>query len=65
MSSRAQHATFPLFHPGLVPSLSDEPVLIEGMKVLFDEKVGLYPVRLDVKKRRKEGHGSGDRRRRD
>jgi hypothetical protein len=65
MSSRAQHATFPLFHPGLVPALSDEPVLIEGMKVLFDEKVGLYPVRLDVKKRRKGNHGTRERRRRD
>ena len=65
MSTRAQHATFPLFHPGLVPALSDEPVLIEGMKVLFDEKVGLYPVRLDVKKRKKDTNGSGARRRRD
>lgn len=28
---------------------SGEPIMLEGMKVLFDEKVGLYPVDLEAK----------------
>jgi hypothetical protein len=27
-------------------ALADEPVLVDGMKVVFDIKVGLYPVSL-------------------
>lgn len=33
--------------PGvLAMTLSEEPVLLDGMKVLFDTKVTLYPVTL-------------------
>ncbi|HKP20594.1 MAG TPA: hypothetical protein VJT68_03700 [Thermoleophilaceae bacterium] len=37
---------FPSRPGGLAMTLSDEPVLIDGMKVLFDTKVTLYPVTL-------------------
>jgi hypothetical protein len=30
----------------LATALADEPVLVDGMKVVFDIKVGLYPVSL-------------------
>jgi hypothetical protein len=39
-----------------------EPIMLEGMKVLFDEKVGLYPVELVAKapqKRRREAEHDG------
>ncbi len=38
--------------PGVRPRGRDaggEPVMLEGMKVLFDDKVGLYPVTLIAK----------------
>jgi hypothetical protein len=39
---------FPLGSPGLVGALSEtEPLLIEGMRVVFDEKVALFPVTLE------------------
>jgi hypothetical protein len=37
---------FPSRPGDLALTLSDEPVLIDGMKVLFDTKVTLYPVTL-------------------
>ena len=37
---------FPSRPGDLAMTLSDEPVLIDGMKVLFDTKVALYPVTL-------------------
>ena len=37
---------FPSRPGDLTLTLSDEPVLIDGMKVLFDTKVALYPVTL-------------------
>ena len=37
---------FPSQPGGLSLSLSDDPVLIDGMKVAFDTKVALYPVTL-------------------
>ena len=37
---------FPASLSALSLSFAEEPVLIDGMKVLFDEKVVLYPVTL-------------------
>jgi hypothetical protein len=37
---------FPSRPGDLAMTLSDEPVLIDSMKVLFDTKVALYPVTL-------------------
>lgn len=38
----------PLQENGATPR-SASPVMLEGMKVLFDDKVGLYPVDLVAK----------------
>lgn len=44
-------------------ALSDDaqPVLLNGMKVVFDQKVALYPVRLS-KKKKEEAAGASDER---
>lgn len=34
---------------GLVQAPAGTPVMLEGMKVMFDDKVGLYPVDLVAK----------------
>lgn len=31
---------------GYAPDQPEQPVFLEGMKVLFDDKAGLYPVNL-------------------
>lgn len=41
---------FPLLSNELARSFSDEPILIDGMKLQFDEKVALYPVTVEVQK---------------
>ena len=50
---------------------SADQVMLEGMKVLFDDKVGLYPVTLvakpahrgsDAERREKRGHGHATKR---
>jgi hypothetical protein len=38
---------FPEDRGGKARALGDEPILIDGMKVLFDTKVALFPVTLD------------------
>ena len=43
-----QMTSFPIGHGGLAAMLSDDPVLIDGMKVQFEEKVPLYPVTLEA-----------------
>ncbi|BDA75144.1 hypothetical protein RIVM261_033190 [Rivularia sp. IAM M-261] len=40
---------FPHFAFGLTYSFSNEPILLNGMKVIFDQPVGLYPVNLESK----------------
>jgi len=41
---------FPMeVRPDLAPVLRQEPILLDGLRVLFDEKVGLYPVTLEEK----------------
>jgi hypothetical protein len=51
--------------PGhLADTLSDEGITIDGMKVLFDQKVALYPVTLkpgaDVPESRRPAEGDRD-----
>ena len=49
--------------PGeLALTLSDEPVLIDGMKVLFDTKVTLYPVTLKPGSDADDGRPAEERR---
>lgn len=38
---------FPVLPPGFAHGLAEEPILLDGMKVLFDLRVGLYPVQLE------------------
>lgn len=40
---------FPQFSSGLASSLSNERILLNGMKVIFDQPVGVYPVNLESK----------------
>lgn len=46
MSFSEQTTVFPTTLSTFSLSLAEEPVLIDGMKVLFDEKVALYPITL-------------------
>ena len=45
----SRHTRFPDLASEFSGALADEPVLLDGMKVLFDRKVGLYPVNLEQK----------------
>lgn len=48
--------------PGGSEPRPDRPILLEGMKVLFDDKVGLFPVTLVATPGRRESrpsHGDG------
>lgn len=45
-TASAGPTALPLGLGDLVGALADAPVLIDGMRVQFDEKVALYPVRL-------------------
>ncbi|MBW4419905.1 MAG: hypothetical protein KME13_11850 [Myxacorys californica WJT36-NPBG1] len=40
---------FPSIQLGLNYALSNEPILLNGMKVIFDQPVGVYPVTLESK----------------
>ena len=47
MSTSTQPRVFPIASPrDFAAALADDPILIDGMKVVFDVKVGLYPVSL-------------------
>jgi len=52
---------FPSRPGDLAMTLSDDPVLIDGMKVLFDTKVTLYPVTLKPGEEPDRDERSGDR----
>lgn len=43
------YSIFPWAPSGLNYALANEPVLLNGMKVIFDQPVGLYPVNLESK----------------
>jgi hypothetical protein len=48
MSGRATPQTvFPILPAGLHRALQDQPVLLEGMEVEFDQRVALTPVALE------------------
>lgn len=40
---------FPASQPGFNYALTDEPILLNGMKVIFDQQVPVYPVTLERK----------------
>ena len=40
---------FPASQPGFNYALTDEPILLNGMKVIFDQQVAVYPVTLERK----------------
>lgn len=46
MSER--QSLYPVFSYGLPYGLADQPILIDGMKLEFDEKVALYPAAVEV-----------------
>ena len=53
---------FPHTKQDFARAASDTPVLLNGMRVLFDEKVALYPVELEPDASREEPvkvHGKG------
>lgn len=59
---------FPHPNHGFAWAASEEPVLLNGMRVLFDEKVALYPVELEQespgeqpRKADKNGHNRNPR----
>lgn len=43
------NSTFPHLESSFALSLSDEPILLNGMKVIFDQPVPVYPVNLQSK----------------
>lgn len=40
----SKQTKFPRSQPGLNYALVEEPILLNGMKVLFDQPVSVYPV---------------------
>jgi hypothetical protein len=49
MSPLETQFSFPTLPHGIAPALADEPILIDGLKVLFDQKVALFPVTVKPK----------------
>jgi len=47
MNRNGRQTLFPHPKRGFSRAASDAPVLLNGMRVLFDEKVALYPVELE------------------
>lgn len=56
-----QLTTFPSHAPGVATALGDEPILIDGLRVLFDQKVALVPVSLERGDDEEEGEDDADR----
>jgi hypothetical protein len=50
---RNRQSKFPVLQQGVVSALSEEPITIDGMKLVFDQKVALFPADIEVK----EGNG--------
>jgi hypothetical protein len=46
MTRASRHTRFPHDPVALATAMADEPVLLDGLKVVFDEKVALVPVTL-------------------
>jgi hypothetical protein len=54
-----QLSVFPTRTSSLALALAeDQPILIDGMKVLFDEKVALFPVTLKPQAKQERPNGS-------
>ena len=62
MRYEESQTVFPVLAMGYDHEKAAEPVMLEGMRVLFDQKVGLYPVTL-MKKEEEPGYVSGQSRR--
>ena len=45
---KQRQTVFPDVPRELIRSFAEEAVLIDGLKVVFDDKVGLYPAAVDV-----------------
>jgi hypothetical protein len=67
MSMGTRQTVFPHTGRGFSRAASDEPVLLNGMRVIFDEKVALYPVELEPDtppakpvKSSRNGNGNGN-----
>ena len=45
---KQRQTVFPDVPRDLIRSFAEEAVLIDGLKVVFDDKVGLYPAAVDV-----------------
>ena len=56
-----EQSSFPQLQPGSPHALEEEPVLFDGMKVLFDDRVALYPVKLTKVEPGDRGRGVGSR----
>ncbi|MEL6440785.1 MAG: hypothetical protein AAFQ80_16205 [Cyanobacteria bacterium J06621_8] len=50
--SISQSTIFPTLSSGLATSLSKEPILLNGMKVIFDQQASVYPVDLQLKNKK-------------
>lgn len=55
MSAHAARTVFPVLPPGMERALESDPVLLDGMEVLFDERVALYPVTLRARDKEPRG----------
>jgi hypothetical protein len=58
-SSQNHQTLFPHLNSTVAIALSEEPILINGMKVIFDQTVPVYPVTLvrkDALKKVKESN---------
>jgi hypothetical protein len=39
---------YPALEADVIRAFADQPVVLDGMNVVFDEKVGLYPARVEL-----------------
>ena len=62
MTPALEARVFPVGAPhDLAAAMADEPILIDGMKVVFDVKVALYPVSLkNPEPDRTRAYGAGN-----
>jgi hypothetical protein len=48
---------FPAMEASVIRAFADQPVVLDGMNVVFDEKVGLYPARVELTEEPIDGTG--------
>lgn len=39
---------YPSLEASVIRAFADQPVVLDGMNVVFDDKVGLYPARVEL-----------------